>query len=114
LLGKYKSSVVIGWGMLSGGLGFGLLRTPFSIDGIWDLQTYLYTTFIVLFGTLIAFYAYLTAVKILGGQKTSLLASAEPLSATILAVLWLNVPFSGMDWLGSFCIISTIFLLSRK
>ena len=84
------------------------------MGGIWDIQAYLYTAFIVVFGTLIAFYAYLTAVKIIGGQKTSLLASAEPLSATILAVLWLNVTFSGMDWLGSLCIVSTIYLLSRK
>jgi len=114
LLAKYKSSLIIGWGMLLGGMGFILIKAPVSIEGIWDIQAYFYTAFIVLFGTLIAFYAYLTAVKIIGGQKTSLLASAEPLSATIMAVLWLNVSFSGMDWLGSFCIVSTIYLLSRK
>lgn len=114
LLVKYKSSLVIGWGMLLGGMGFSLLKAPLSMGGIWDIQAFLYTVFIVVFGTLVPFYAYLTAVKIIGGQKTSLLASAEPLSATILAVLWLNVPFSGMDWLGSLCIISTIYLLGRK
>lgn len=114
LLTKYKSSLVIGWGMFVGGLVFCLVRAPWEVEGTWDLQAYLSTAFIIVFGTLIPFYAYLTAVKIIGGQKTSLLASAEPLSATILAVLWLNVSFSAMDWLGSFCIISTIFLLSRK
>jgi len=81
---------------------------------MWDLKACLSTAFIIIFGTLIPFYAYLSAVKIIGGQKTSLLASAEPLSATILAVLWLKVSFSAMDWLGSLCIISTIFLLSRR
>jgi len=114
LLTKHKSSLVIGWGMLLAGIGFSLVRAPWSIVGIWDLQTYLFTAFIIVFGTLIPFYAYLTAVKIIGGQKTSLLASAEPLSATIMAVLWLNVSFSGMDWLGTVCIISTIYLLSRR
>ena len=114
LLTKYKSSLVIGWGMFVGGLVFCLVRAPWEVEGIWDLQAYLSTAFIIVFGTLIPFYAYLTAVKIIGGQKTSLLASAEPLSATILAVVWLNVSFSAMDWLGSLCIISTIFLLSRK
>jgi len=106
--------LVIGWGMLLAGIGFSLVRAPWSIGGIWDMQTYLFTAFIIVFGTLIPFYAYLTAVKIIGGQKTSLLASAEPLSATIMAVLWLDVSFSGMDWLGTVCIISTIYLLSRK
>ena len=114
LLTKYKSSLVIGWGMFVGGLVFCLVRAPWEVEGIWDLQAYLSTAFIIVFGTLIPFYAYLTAVKIIGGQKTSLLASAEPLSATILAVAWLNVSFSAMDWLGSLCIISTIFLLSRN
>lgn len=114
LLIKYKSSVVIGWSMFVGGLIFCMVKPPWEVEGVWDLQAYLSTAFIVLFGTLIPFYAYLTAVKIIGGQKTSLLASAEPLSATLMAVLWLNVSFSAMDWLGSLCIISTIFLLSRK
>ncbi|WP_370900136.1 EamA family transporter [Chryseobacterium gossypii] len=68
----------------------------------------------MIFGTLIAFYSYLTAVQIIGGQKSSLLASVEPLSATVLAVLWLNVSFTTIDWIGSVFIISTVFLLSRK
>lgn len=113
LLSKYKSSVVIGWGMFCGGFAFSFVKAPWDIDGIWDMQTYWYTAFIVIFGTLIAFYAYLTAVQIIGGQKTSLLASMEPLSATILAVLWLNVSFTTIDWIGSIFIISTVFLLSK-
>lgn len=114
LLAKYKSSLVIGWGMFVGGLAFCLVRAPWNVEGVWDLQSYFSTAFIVVLGTLIPFYAYLTAVKIIGGQKTSLLASAEPLSATLVAVVWLNVSFTAMDWLGSLCIVSTIFLLSRR
>ncbi|HLT07651.1 MAG TPA: EamA family transporter [Cyclobacteriaceae bacterium] len=114
LLKKYKSTLVIGWSMFVGGMGFLIVSLPFEVEGVWDLQTYLSTAFIIVFGTLIPFYAYLTAVKIIGGQKTSLLASAEPLSATVLAVLWLGVAFTGMDWLGTLCIVSTIFLLSKN
>ncbi|MGH1517274.1 DMT family transporter [Chryseobacterium sp. JK1] len=114
LLSKYKSSLVIGWGMLCAGIVFSFVKTPWDIQGVWDMQTFGYTAFIVIFGTLIAFYFYLSSVQIIGGQKTSLLASIEPLSATILAVLWLNVSYSVMDWVGSICIISTLFLLSMK
>ncbi|WP_160139901.1 DMT family transporter [Chryseobacterium sp. c4a] len=114
LMSKYKSSLVIGWGMLCGGIVFSFVKAPWDIQGSWDIQALGYTVFIVIFGTLIAFYAYLSAVQIIGGQKTSLLASMEPLSATILAVLWLNVPYSTVDWIGSFFIISTVFLLSIK
>lgn len=114
LLSKYSSMVVIGWGMFLGGLAFSFVKAPWVIEGIWDIYTYNYTGFIVILGTLIPFYAYLRAVKLIGGQKASLLASAEPLSATIMAVLWLNVPFTLIDWIGSICIVSTVFLLSYK
>lgn len=112
LLAKYRSLVVVGWGMFCGGMAFWFVRAPWEFTGYWDLQTYAYTVLIVVFGTLIPFSLYLTAVKLIGGQKTSLLASAEPLSATLLAVYWLGVPFLVLDWIGSLCIISTIFLLS--
>ncbi|WP_413533217.1 DMT family transporter [Empedobacter brevis] len=114
LLQKYNSAIIMGWGMLIGGFIFSFVKAPWSIDGVWDDKTYLYTTFIVIFGTLIPFYLYLTAVQIIGGQKSSLLASAEPLSATIIAILWLNISFGMMDWIGSLLIISTIFLLSYE
>ncbi|SKB60621.1 Threonine/homoserine efflux transporter RhtA [Soonwooa buanensis] len=114
LLQKYNSATVIGWGMLIGGLAFSFIKAPWSIEGLWDDTTYLYTAFIVVFGTLIPFYLYLTAVQIIGGQKSSLLASAEPFSATIIAILWLNVSFGMIDWIGSLLIISTIFLLSYE
>lgn len=114
LLNKYSSMAVIGWAMFLGGLGFSFIKAPWAIEGIWDSYTYYFASFIIIFGTLIPFYAYLTAVKLIGGQKASLLACAEPLSATLMAVLWLNVPFIIIDWFGSLCIISTVFLLSLK
>lgn len=114
LLNKYSSIAVIGWGMFLGGLAFSFVKSPWVIEGTWDIYTYNYVGFIVILGTLIPFYAYLRAVKLIGGQKASLLASAEPLSATVMAVLWLNVPFTLIDWVGSICIISTVFLLSFK
>lgn len=114
LLTKYNAALVIGWAMLIGGLVFSFVKSPWRIEGIWDWETILSVTFVILLGTLVAFYSYLTATKIIGAQKTSLLASAEPLVAVLLSVTWLNIPFQTIDWIGSLCIISTIFLLSRK
>lgn len=114
LLSKHKSSVVIGWSLLCGGIAFSFMKAPWDIQGVWDTKTYLFTALIILFGTVFPFYFYLTSVKLIGGQKASLLASAEPLSATLLAVSWLHVPFSLWDWIGTFCIIATVFILSKK
>lgn len=114
LLEKYSSSLVIGWAMLTGGIVFSFVKAPWEATGIWDTKTYLGTTFIVVFGTLIAFYAYLSAVKLIGGPKASLLASAEPLSAAILSVAWLHVSFTIFEWIGAACIILTVMILGSQ
>jgi len=114
LLQKYNSAIIIGWGMLVGGIAFSFVKAPWDVEGIWDVQTLAYTAFVIVFGTLVAFYLYLTAVQLIGGQRSSLLASAEPLSATIVSILWLQISFGYMDWIGSLLIISTVFLISYE
>ncbi|RQP20058.1 MAG: EamA family transporter [Parapedobacter sp.] len=113
LLAKYSALSVIGWGLFIGGIGISLIRPPWDVEEIiWDGYTYANTVFVVLFGTLIPFYVYLKAVQLIGGQTASLLTSAEPLSATLIAVLWLGVSFQALDWVGALLIVSTVFLLS--
>ncbi len=114
LLQENEATVLVGWGMLIGGLGFCGVSQPWDVPGVWDVSTWAAVVFIVLFGTLFAFYGYLAAVQKIGPETTSLLACAEPLSAALVSVLWLKVPFGLLDWLGSACIMATIFLLSHK
>ncbi len=114
LLKENEASVLVGWGMLIGGLGFCGVSQPWDVPGMWDASTYAAVVFIVLFGTLFAFYGYLAAVNKIGPETTSLLACAEPLSAALVSVLWLQVPFGLLDWLGSACIMATLVLLSRQ
>lgn len=114
LLNRYHAIIVIGWAMLIGGIAFSFVHVPWKVQGIWDLDTCISITFIILLGSVIAFYAYLTAVKWIGAQTTSLLASAEPLSAALISIFWLKVSFGSMDILGSVLILLAIFLLARK
>lgn len=114
LLKENEATVLVGWGMVIGGLGFCGVSQPWDVPGVWDVSTLAAVAFIVLFGTLIAFYGYLVALQKIGPETSSLLACAEPLSAALVSVLWLQVPWGVLDWLGSICIIATIFLLSQK
>ncbi|MFB6456725.1 DMT family transporter [Chitinophaga sp. Hz27] len=114
LLKKYNAAAVTGWGMLCGGIAFSFVHAPWRVSGIWDMQTAIGAIYLLILGTVVPFYAYMSAVKIIGGQKSSLLATAEPLSATILAVLWLNTSFTAIDWIGSLCIITTVVLLTIR
>jgi drug/metabolite transporter (DMT)-like permease len=114
LLKSNDSAILVGWGMVIGGIGFSWISKPWNLSGTWDIDSFMAAAFIIIFGTLVAFYFYLAAVKKIGPQKTSLLACAEPLSATFAAVLWLGIPFGLMDWIGSICILATIFILSKR
>ncbi|MCG7860559.1 DMT family transporter, partial [Flavihumibacter sediminis] len=95
------AATVTGWGMLIGGILFSLFTKPWQIQGVWDTGTWLAFGYIVLFGSVIAFYIFLRSVIIIGAPTASLLCCVEPLAAAAVAVLWLKVPFGGMDWLGT-------------
>ncbi|MDM1353839.1 EamA family transporter [Myroides marinus] len=113
LLDRYSPIAIIGWSMLIAGIAMSIIHPPHKLEGIWDRDTYLAVLFIIFLGTLIPFYIFLMAIKNIGPQRASLLACAEPLSATLIAVVYFGVNFETMDYLGSLCIIATIFLLTK-
>jgi len=112
LVKNFSPATVTGWGMLVGGLTFSLVAEPLEVQGIWDLEAWLAFGFIVIFGSVVAFYLFLTSVTIIGATTASLLCSVEPLAAAGVAVVWLGVYFGAMDWLGTLCILVTIVLLT--
>ena len=69
-------------------------------------------SFIVLFGTICAFYFYLTGVKLVGASSASMLACIEPVAATVISVVWLKVRFRMIDLLGFVFVLSTVFIIS--
>ncbi|MTG97275.1 MULTISPECIES: DMT family transporter [Myroides] len=113
LLEKYSPISIIGWSMLIAGIAMSIIHPPHHLEGIWDGETFAAVTFIVFLGTLIPFYIFLTAIKNIGPQRASLLACAEPLSATFIAITYFGVQFHYFDWIGSLCIITTILLLTK-
>lgn len=113
LLAKWSSTVVVGWGMLIGGIAFSFIHQPWNFTGQWSIVSIVAVIFVVLFGTLIAFYCYLESLKYIQPTEASVLSSVEPLSAAFLSVLWLHVPLDVPQWLGTACIIFTVVILSR-
>ncbi|CAM3677689.1 DMT family transporter [Mesobacillus zeae] len=114
LLSKWGSVYTVGWGMMIGGIGFSFINPPWEYSGGWSLNSIIAIIFVVLFGTLIAFYCYMESLKFISASETSLLASVEPLSAAFLAVIWLDVSFGPAEWIGTLFILSTIIILSKK
>lgn len=113
LLSHWHSPLVIGWGMFVGGIVMSPVNPPWKFSGIWDFTTLLAILFIILFGTIIAFYSYLESIKYILPTETSTLASVEPLAAVILSIYCLNTPFGLIDFIGGLSIMATVFILSR-
>src|SRR5699024_9016535 len=113
LLNKWGSLNVIGWAMIIGGSGMSLIHPPwkFTTDG-WAIDTVLYLIFVILFGTMIAFWFYLESLKYLKPQETSLLGTIEPLAAIITSVAWLKIPFGPYQFIGSALILYMVLYLS--
>jgi drug/metabolite transporter (DMT)-like permease len=63
LLRSFSPAAITGWGMLTGGIFFSLFTQPWSISGTWDVETWIAFSYIVLFGTVLAFYFFLTSVS---------------------------------------------------
>src|SRR5690606_29437293 len=114
LLKKWGSFITVGWGMLIGGVVFSFVRAPWAFEGEWYFSTNFAFLFVVVCGTVLAFYSYLESIKYLSASETSLLACAEPLSATLTSVIFLGVSFGFMDWLGAIFILLTIVILSKE
>ncbi len=121
LLEKWSSSVIVGWGMIIGGIGVTIIHF-ISTNEFILLSTMKYVkintlpllVFVVIFGTLIAFYLYLDSIRYLTPKETTLFGCTEPLAAIISSVLILHVPFQPFQLLGAFCVIVMVLILSRK
>lgn len=114
LLRRWGSMIVVGWGMLAGGVVFSFVHAPWNFEGSWNFTANFLLIFIIICGTVLSFYSYLESLKYLTASETSLLATTEPLSAAVTSVVFLSVPFGLIDWIGTFCILTTIVILTRK
>lgn len=114
IIKRWGCDIVLGWGMFLGGLFFSFVHPIWKTEGIYTINTILGIAFIVILGTLLAFYWYSASTKYISPSETSLLSCVEPLSSTILSIVWLNIPFGIFDILGGLCIISTVIILSYK
>ncbi|MBM7869706.1 drug/metabolite transporter (DMT)-like permease [Clostridium pascui] len=113
LLGKWGSTLIVGWSMLIGGVAFSFIHQPWNFIGQWSINSMVAVMFVVLFGTLVAFYCYLESLKYIQPTEASVLSSMEPLSAAVLSVLWLRVPLGSVEWVGIVSVIIAIIILSN-
>lgn len=115
LLKKYDSLVIVGWAMMIGGVALSFIHPPWQIDFRgFSLEAYFYLLFVIIFGTMIAFWFYIESLQSLSPKESSLLGSTEPLAAVLTTVFWLKEPFGPFQWVGTSCIIFMILYLAMN
>ncbi len=113
LIARFGPMSVTAWGMLVGGTAMDLFtfprhEMPHLTFGAWYL-----VAFVVVFGTLVPFYLYLASLRDITPADASMVASGEPLAATVLAVSVLHQPLGWAGMLGIVCVLGTVTLLAR-
>ncbi|PFN98041.1 EamA family transporter [Bacillus sp. AFS076308] len=113
LLKQYDSLVIVGWAMIIGGIALSFIHPPWQMDfKSLTLEAYSYLVFVIIFGTMFAFWFYIESLQSLSPKESSLLGSIEPLAAVLTTVFWLKEPFGFYQWVGTACIIGMILILA--
>lgn len=110
LLENYSAPLVLAWGMLIGGIVLSIIFKPWNYSMQVDLASMGAFVYLMLIGTIMSFTLYTQAVKLIGGVHTSLFSCIEPVSATVLTVLFMGTSFAPMDLVGFVFVLSTIFI----
>lgn len=106
--------IVTGWAMLLGGAAMALISRVWTIPIALDIYGWLAVGGVVIAGTLLAYTLYLQGVADVGAVRASMLASVEPVSATVISALWLGTSFQWIDLAGFAAIMATVFLLTKQ
>lgn len=114
IIPKWGSIAVTGCAMLIGGIAMALIVRIWTMPVALDLKGWMAVGGIAVMGTVLAYTLYLQGVGDIGAVRASMLASVEPVSATLFSVLWLKTDFQPIDLIGFVCIMATVFLLSKK
>ena len=114
LMLRFGALEVTGWAMLTGGVILGIFLRVWNLRVQMGADGWICLLCVALLGTAAAYTLYLQGVADIGPVKASMLASVEPLSATLFSVFWLKSEFRIPDLIGFVCIIATVFLLARE
>lgn len=114
LLEKYDAVLVSGWSMLVGGIVLAFWRRPWTVSVGGDFQVWGLFLILVFAGTIIPFIASLKAIPVIGPMYANVLASVEPVVASLITFLALGTQFGRFELVGFALIITTIIILSWK
>ncbi len=114
VIAKYGSIATTGYGMFIGGGVLFIMTKSWEAPMIPEPSCIAAFFAMVVVGTVITYTIYMAGVNRCGVVKASMLSTIEPVSATVIMVIWLKETFAFMDFIGFICIFITVFMLMKK
>ena len=102
----------------------GLVALPFGVSSLWNYQLpassvdssrfWLLLSFIIVFGTLLAFGLYISGLKRLTATETGVASSVEPLVSALAAYAFLGVVLTPTQYFGGALIVLAVVLVATR
>ena len=109
----WPSRVTVGLSMFLGGiLLFIILPNKNFIHYFDDTRVLIAFAFNIIFGTILAFYFLIESLRYISEKEAAILSSCEPLTALLVAIVFVNTPFGLYQIVGSALILIMIFILA--
>ena len=109
----WPSRVTVGLSMFLGGiLLFIILPNKNFIHYFDDTRVLIAFAFNIIFGIVLAFYFLIESLRYISEKEASILSSCEPLTALLVAIVFVNTPFGLYQIVGSALILIMIFILA--
>ena len=106
LIIKVGVGPVVGFGMLFGGLVASVMNPPWTMNVQWTF------TYVVLIGTVVAFWCYLSSLKYVSAVIVGLMVCFEPLSAYLLSVFAFDLRIGLWEAAGICLVLLNVLVLS--
>jgi len=112
LIIKVGVGPVVGFGMLFGGLVASVMNLPWTMNVQWTALSISAFTYVVLIGTVVAFWCYLSSLKYVSAVIVGLMVCFEPLSAYLLSVFAFDLRIGLWEAAGICLVLLNVLVLS--
>ena len=112
LIIKVGVGPVVGFGMLFGGLVASVMNPPWTMNVQWTALSISAFTYVVLIGTVVAFWCYLSSLKYVSAVIVGLMVCFEPLSAYLLSVFAFDLRIGLWEAAGISLVLLNVLVLS--
>lgn len=114
LIDRWGVVPVASWGMMAAGIAGLFLANPIVTAEGLDAKAWLALSYIVLAGTVAAFWLYLACLKYIYPVTAGLVVCLEPTSAYVFGIMFMNLKLGWIECVGIAMVISQVFILSIR